>query len=313
MSERMLNALAAQKINDDFNNSLKARMVAESTQILNEAAAREEAKLNAAKKKKVLVEFKTFVRNTLLESFIEDLVKPAVKYDTLEFEEQNLLHNLTKQFVNESGGAYSILAKAKERTYLLNSLAEAVNDKTEEIYTKTDKQDLSNIGISKDDIDDFVKAINKEDNISKVKELIASRVTSAEAEFVNSNAADQEHIEEIIKTAQEKINKTNTDDTMDDNTKEAINNEAANLSKQAINNIRENKQRSVFDEMVHRFSKSIMKSDGLRNVYCENSGSLNIHKVVNTVKCMYSILEAFAITKMEKIDEAYITNMLNEL
>ena len=287
----------------------EATMASEEGEYNKRMAIREQRE----KTKKAWSKFKPFVKNTLLEYAILEMMSDAIRFDILDPHEQRMAIRLIENFVKENGGATAILSRSGNSTYAMNYLSEVVDEVSKEIVDKADKDRPETLGMDKDDIDNFLKELRKEPSFDDIKQAITTKVVNAETEFIRTNAQDKADMEEIVNAAQEKIDAVQQDTSYTPEVKEEIAQEAEIAARRKINNLRDNKQRSVFDEMVHKFSKTIYTNDTLKNNYLTEEGNLKTANIVDTVRIMYSILETASTSRMMKIDEKYITDMLNNL
>ena len=106
-------------------------------------------------------DYKRFVKNTCLEYAIAGLMEGALSETELDDRDKNLVVGFVKGFVNEQGGATTILAKANGRTFVIDSIKEAVEEETEEIIAKADPKNPETFVVDKDDLE---KMMNKLDN-----------------------------------------------------------------------------------------------------------------------------------------------------
>ena len=301
------------KIEEERALRESARIEAENKLIMDESERLDKIKSNRELKARAFAEFKPFVKSTLLQYVIEALISDAANVESMNEHDIRLMHHFSSSFVKNNGGASNILMKVHGTTPLIEAIEDAINTTTDEVIDKVDKDDPASYQVDKEDIVSCISKLSSNEDFQTAKEKIAAKVLSAEDQFVASQMQDKAAIDEIINSTEERIQRAENDRDLDGETKEAIKQEAAQISKAKIARIRENKNRGVFDEMVIRFSKSIMKSEILREHYLNENGGLNTDGVVDSVRCMYSILEAFSTTKMEKIDENYIKTMLDEM
>ena len=99
---------------------------------------------------------------------------------------------------------------------------------------------------------------------------------------------------------------------MDEETKEKITQEISMIAKRKMTKIQESPKPAIFDEMVRRLSRSSMKNNR-KHFVLEESGKIDMDRVVNTVKIMYSLMEALSTSKLIIVDEKFIDDTLNNL
>ena len=307
------NAKANHEMNLAWMENYTAQQNAEKEKLMAEQNAYQDLRERREKLAEVYGEFKMFVEDTIFAYVLESLMEEAINESEMDDIDLHIHHNLVKQYIKENGGAMGILNKVKGKTILLDMIREEVEEEVEKIVDKCDKDDPTTFVIDKEDIQKVMDKLNDEENFKDVKSAIAIRVSSAEDAFLNDNRAEKEQMQEIIQKAQDKIDAVNNDEYMDDDTKKAIAQEATMLSKREMNRIRENKKRTVYDSMIHRFAESCVKKEGLKKKYLDENGKLDVARVNKTVRSMYALMETIQTSRLEKIDDAYIDNVLASL
>ena len=248
------------------------------------------------------------VKEVLLAEGIYDIFSACLP----ESEERNVVaENLVRNYIKENG--VDTIFRNMAKTIVNESLQHQVNVYWKKITEKADKEDPETFRMSMSDKIAFLDDLNKEGDIANVKQAIALRVSNAEEEFINSNMEDKYDLDNIIDDTKSRIEATKQDRYMSDETKEKIEQEAANLSKQKMNQIRENRSRNVLEHMVRLLSNTVITNESLRESYSGESGKIDMSKVVTTAKCMYGFLETLNTCRIEKIDESYIEKVFNEM
>ena len=302
-----------------------------SQQILEESTRIENEKINAQKsleeaqqakyddlrytRKKVqeaFCEYKRFVKNTCLEYALAGLMEGALSETELDERDKNMVVGFVKGFVNEQGGATTILSKAAGRTFVIDSIKEAVEEESEEIIAKADPKNPATFVIDKEDLEKMMNKLDNNDDYNEVKATVALRVVGAEDSFVNNSIQRKEELEDIVTNAEEKIDNVEKDDDMSDKTKEAIKQEITREMNKKLTKLDETPRSAIFDEMVRRLSNSSIKTSR-KNFIIEESGRIDIDRVVKTVKIMYSLMEALSTSKLIVVDEQFINDTLESL
>lgn len=285
-----------QKKIDEANDMRYDRdMIVESRQILNE---RNISYKNAVTEKLLGMAFKGIYISALEES--TDLSKDDYK----------LAENMVEKYISETG-AYAILRKMSGKTYLLDTIKKIVEDAAEEAEETADDSDKDVEEVPADVKDDMFDKLEKEDDVNDAVQLISNRIAAAEEEFIKKNAEDKQKIEDIVNDINERIQAVKDDVTKDEETKADIE-EAYELDKKRkLNFIYENRTHTLFDHMIHETTKSICKDAKLKDIYSEN-GNLDIERIVKSCKCMYGFLEFVNTLQLEKVDEAYIAEVIKE-
>ena len=313
MNAILENAKANHEMNLAWMENYTAQQKAEKEKLMAEQNAYQDLRERREKLAEVYGEFKMFVEDTIFAYVLESLMEGAINESEMDEIDLHIHKNLIKQYIKENGGAMGILNRVKGKTILLDTIREEVEEEVEKIVDKCDREDPTTFVIDKEDIQKVMDKLNDTDSFDDVKSAIAIRVSSAEDAFLNDNRAEKEKMQEIIQKAQDKIDAVNADEMMDDETKKAIAQEATMISKREMNRIRENSKRSIYDSMIHKFAESCLKKEGLRKKYVDENGKLDVARVNKTVKSMYALMECVGTCKIEKIDDAYIDEVLASL
>ena len=248
--------------------------------------------------------FKQEVSDALVTEAVYCLSASCV--DSLILENQynkNLLRALVSNFVAENG-SQNLIRKWRGTSYLMSEMSYILDQNINAICEKADPKNQASLKIKEDDKKKFFKDLDKTNADSAVS-AIRTKVKNATAEFIDSNNKAKEQIKSILSSTKKKIEK---DDGKDENLKEAY----AALGKRKITDIRNNRTRSVFEEMVRAISTSAMKGDPATSIFIEDA-QLNMDKIVEHCEVMYTFLETLNTCKLAKIDEQYIENMIKEL
>ena len=155
-------------------------------------------------------------------------------------------------------------------------------------------------------MEEFLDKLDNDADIENVSQAIAIRVANAEEEFINNNMSDKLAIKNIIDDTAARIDAAKSDGSID-MTNEEIEEEANMLCKQKIkkNNSR---PKSLFEYMVQNVAEQSMKSDSLKESYLKNE-KIDVEKIVESVRCIYGVLETVNTLRLENVNEEYIQNM----
>ena len=158
--------------------------------------------------------------------------------------------------------------------------------------------------------------LDKEEDVKKAVALISQRVADAEEDFIQRNAEDKKKIDDLLGKISDNIK---TVENLSDNDSEKSNTEAeiaqehTMMLKRQIKNITENRPQSVFEKMARKLTENVTKDSDLRSIYLAESGRTDMASVVEHTKVMYGFLEALTILQLEKVDAAYIENVLKNI
>ena len=168
----------------------------------------------------------------------------------------------------------------------------------------------------KDSNDKILDALDKEDDIHKAIDTIRDRVAKAEERFIKNNAEDKKKIEELLQKIENSTNAANSLKGKD-NAKAEVAKESAFLDKRRADEIRNkvnNNKITIFEKMTNILTQNIVKDDAIReSYYTTDEGRLDVDLAVESAKVMYGFLETLNTIKLEKVNEAYIENVLNTM
>lgn len=291
----------------------KARISAEKEKQLREdAQARyDELKYTPGKIQEAYTKYKAMVKDVCFQYVIEALMSSAIN-NKLDERDQNMVHGLVENFIKTNNGATDILRRVKGNTYLIDRIVEEVEETSEEIIAQADPKDPNTFIINKDDLKKMVDKLEKEDDFEEVKSAIAIRVTNAEDSFVDNCKAEKAKTEELLTNLEKKCNDVDTDDKIPEKVKDEIKQEATREYKRKINAINEAPKAQIFDEMVNRFNKKVLKENMTRFIVAE-SNKPNLERCVNTVAAIYTLIETLSTSKLFDVKEEFINEIMMEL
>lgn len=246
--------------------------------------------------------FKDTVKDVLLSEALFKIFSPCLG-ENYTRSSKILAENLICDFVEKNGGADSIFSRKRGISYAIETIYNEVEDYYKLLVEKADKEDPK---IDREDMEEFLDNLDNDADIENVSQAIAIRVANAEEEFINNNMSDKLTIKGIIDDTAARIDAAKNDGSID-MTNAEIEEEANIICKQKIkkNNSR---PKSLFEFMVQNLAEQSMKSDTMRESYIENE-KINIDKIVESVRCIYGVLETVNTLRLENVNEEYIQNM----
>ena len=175
-------------------------------------------------------------------------------------------------------------------------------------------EDNSNDDLTAETKEEMLNKLEEEEDTDTAIDIIAQRISKAEEEFIKKNADDKQKIEDIVDGINDRINGAKADPNNSDEDVEELEQEAAIEMKRKINKIRDDRPHTVFEMMVRQLSEGIMNDTGAINEeYTDESGKINMESVVEVAKCVYGFLEFVNTVQLEKVDEAYIKHMIENM
>ena len=194
---------------------------------------------------------------------------------------------------------------------------ESLDDK--DVEDDNDEEEIDNTSLDGENTEPQGKIfdeLDKEEDVKKAVALISQRVADAEEDFIQRNAEDKKKIDDLLGKISDNIK---TVENLSDNDSEKSNTEAeiaqehTMMLKRQIKNITENRPQSVFEKMARKLTENVTKDSDLRSIYLAESGRTDMASVVEHTKVMYGFLEALSILQLEKVDAAYIENVLKNI
>lgn len=259
--------------------------VREEARILNE-----ENHLKHIKESKEIAESYNAVYSVLITECFMELFNRSIDNSYDEYD-PNVARAFISNYVQEHGPTY-ILGKMKDTSSMLSEMAfyveEACKSDDEECGEDIEERNEKKYKIDPGKKDDFLKNLKNTIDIDDVAQTIQLRVSNAMSEFINSNAEKKAEIDDTIEKIKEKI-KPDTSEEL----KEAYQTNA-NREIERINN----SQINLFEKFVDNLSKSVYVNEDAKRAFCEN-GKINMPKIIQHVKSLYSVLEIFNTTKLE--------------
>lgn len=235
----------------------------------------------------------------LFKLFKESSVTPLSSSDSV------IARNLVNKFVIENT-ANELINNFATKNLLLSEFSritkkyyDIVVEKCDEMSSTSDCRDFC---IGQDVTDEFLKELEDVDTYDASK-LIKQRVADAMSEFIDSNIEQKLEYEDIIKTAQEKM------DTTDN---EAVAEQYSMMAKRKINEMRLNREKNIFHCVVESLTNSVLKDDVLKQKYM-NEATIDMDKVVNSAQLIYTMIEMVNTTNMVNVDEAYMNEYIKSL
>lgn len=250
-------------------------------------------------------DFKEDVKFEVLHKALTRLCENSLRNPTDE--QINACSNLIESYIKDNG-MYNVLRRmSNSRNLLLRELAEDIKNTSEELIDSA-QEDEEGYTINKDTIDDFINEIDNNDDINDVTNIIRLRVSNAEEDFVNKNEQDNENIKTILKDTAERVK--NAKDDNDNDYAEEIEESEMRIASKEIYKIQHENRNSVFDRIVKTIAKNSLLTS---NEAVTDGNKINVEAVVDIAKSVYTVLEMFSATLLEKVDDEYINDTINSL
>lgn len=221
-----------------------------------------------------------------------------------------IAENMIYGYIKENGGADRVLSSFKGKTYLLDRIRTIVEQEHEEIMDDVDKDNPDTQEVPEEKSKDMYDSLEKEEDVQSAIDIIANRISAAEEEFIRQNAEDKKKMEELANKVNERLQAVKDDRDMDEETKEEIAQECQRDFKRKKYEISNNRRRTVFEQMTRNLYESVITESSLREEFVLENGHLDTEGIVESAICMYGFLEMVNTLQMDRVDEAYIQNII---
>lgn len=252
------------------------------------------------------------IRDTLVYEALNHFYSNAVDPSCYERNKDLMKANL-QRYIKENG-SYNILSKMKRTSYLLSEVSCIIEETYDNISKDTEEENGESLAPDKEKIDDFMKRISNLQSSDDVENAIRMRVADAEEEFITNQLQDKFNTKNIMAQTSQRLDilKQDTEgntnqDAIDYNT--SVEQEATAIITENINEIID-RDKSIFESMVLILSEAAIKDDGVLHETYAHDNDLNVDNIVESVKCVYALMETLNSLKLEKIDEEYLHNFL---
>lgn len=298
--EEQLNMRTQRRDAGIFEENERSRMFAESMDNLR--YTREE---NNAKYRKFISEAKTTLLTEAIFYFVNESFDSSVTLDQRKQAEAVVLN-----FVKEEG-ADKLLNKYATQTEFLANLAGIVNETYDKVVKEAkDAKKISAFNMKKSTTDAFYDKLQNISN-TQVTNKIMDMVAQETENFIQQSVEDKSKMEEMAQKTKEKIDNIKA---RNPEAKEAIKQEMVNAYNRESKLIRTNRPRSVFEEMVYHISNKVVKhKDLLDSHYVNESGQLDVDKITENAKVLYTVLETLNTFKFRKFNTQDIQELVQNI
>lgn len=283
-----------------FEENERSRMFAESMDNLRYTKEK-----NNAKYRQFLSEAKTTLLTEAIFYFVNESFDRSVTIDQRKQAEAVVLN-----FVKEEG-ADKLLNKYSTQTEFLANLSGIVNETYDKVVKEAkDAKKISAFNMKKSTTDAFYDKLQNISN-TQVTNKIMDMVAQETENFIQQSVEDKNKMEEMAQKTKEKIDNIKA---RNPETKEAIKQEMVNTYNRESKLIRTNRPRSIFEEMVYHISNKVVKhKDLLDSHYVNESGQLDVNKITENTKVLYTVLETLNTFKFRKFDNKDIQEIIQNI
>ena len=300
--EEQLNMRTQRRDAGIFEEDERSRMFAENMNNLRYARENNDIKF-----RKYISEAKTTLLTEAIFYFVNESFDRSVTLDQRKQAEAVVLN-----FVKEEG-ADKLLRKYETQTEFLANLAGIVNETYDKIVKEANEnktKKITGFNMKKSTTDAFYDKLQNISN-TQVTNKIMDMVAQETEDFIQQSVEDKNKMEQMAQDTKEKIDniKARTPEA-----KEAIKQEMVNAYNRESKLIRTNRPRSIFEEMVYHISNKVVKhKDLLESHYVNESGQLDVNKITENAKVLYTVLETLNTFKFKTFDAESIQELVQNI
>ena len=216
-----------------------------------------------------------------------------------------MMRAMVSEFVKEDYN--EILSKMRSKSAILSEMYNVITSTRSQIIKEAEESYSDNnvdaFEIKNNIKDEFFDKLNDLDTES-ISNAIRERVQDAEEKFMIDNQNDHQKIITALQLTKDKMEEVS-------DKPEEVKESYQRLSKRYITKVR-NRQKSVFESMVMAVSESALKDPDLREEFVEGA-KLNVGKIVDRVKTMYTFIETVNTLQLYPVDKAYMNDLIESL
>lgn len=253
--------------------------------------------------------YKNNVKKTLLKEALMHIYEGS--FHNISVREHALCENLMEQYIGETGTSVLLKNMKRSNSGLLRTIAEKTDEFFGDMTADANADDASTQVIDPEKLKQFWEEIDKAEDIDDITDLIRLRVSNAEEDFVNKNHEDKENVNTVLKQTAARVQAAKSSN--DNDYSEMVEESETRLAKNTIYKIQHESHHNVFDRMVRNLSEVAMSNEEAKKEYISENGRLNVEKIVESVRCMYTLLEMVGTIQLENVDQEYIEATLNSI
>ena len=253
--------------------------------------------------------YKDDVKKTLLKEPLMHIYEGS--FHNISAREHALCEALLEQYVNDTGVTVLMKNMKFSESYLLHKIYESVEEYSKDITADASVDDPDSQTIDPAKVDDFWKDIDKSEDIEDITNLIRMRVSNAEEDFINKNQEDKQDVKTVLKQTAARVQAAKGSN--DNDYSEAVEESETRLAKDRIYQIQHESYHNVFDRMVRNLSEVALTNEEAKKEFLAENGHLDVEKIVESARCMYTLLEMVGTIQLENVDQQYIEDTLKSI
>lgn len=253
--------------------------------------------------------YKDDVKKTLLKEALMHIYEGS--FHNITDREQVLCNALLEQYIEDTGVVTLMKNMKFSESYLLRKINEDVEAFAKEITADATVDNPESQTIDPAKIDEFWKDIDRSDDIEDITNLIRMRVSNAEEDFINKNQEDKQDIKTVLKQTAARVQAAKGSN--DNDYSEAVEESETRLANDRIYQIQHESYHNVFDRMVRNLSEVALTNEEAKKEFLAENGHLDVDKIVESARCMYTLLEMVGTIQLENVDQQYIEDTLKSI
>ena len=266
-------------------------------------------------KRRKQIQFENFykwkdkVKYQLMKKALYEICTQSI--ENISKRERAICESLVSQYVKDYEHNKLMNTMKYSNNWLLRSIYEKAKETYDDVTKDVKAGDPRTESVPKNAIEDFWKKVDTVDDVADMTNLIYMRVSNAEEDFVNKTQMDKEDVNTVLQQTSDRVK--SAQDSNDDDYAEMVEEAETRLAKQKIYNIQHSNDHNIFKKTVMSLSEAVLKNPVLSNEYRENNGRLNMNKIIESSRCIYTLLEMVSTLQLEKVDDKYIDNTLRSI
>lgn len=243
------------------------------------------------------------IRTTLVTEALYNLFKESAPESiSSNPSDRSIMRAIVNEYVNDKGYT-EILNRMKTASVPMSEMHNIIVNNTKAILEEADKDNPDTFVVTPEMKDNFFDQLNHSDS-EDINNAIKERVSDAMEDFVTANTKDHDDIQNALNKAQEEVGETPDDE-------EELKEYYVYKAKREAAEIR-NAPKSILHSMISSMCEGVIRNQDQNREFI-NEGHLDMDKITNRVSLMYNFLEMLNTTKLEKINSAYLENVIEGL
>ena len=302
-----------QRLKEEEQNARaeQARALAESASYAEATAFKEAAENKRMLRLKAYPAFKESVENKFVGGFLWTLYEQVLDKNQASDFGKSIARGVVESYVKENG-AMNIVRNMNGRSLYLTEAAQLIDSTIESVLEDVDKDNVDSYAINPEKEMEFYDSLDNSET-DDITNTIRMRVVDAEEKMATDNIKDKLDMDEIMRSAADRINAVKTSNyegNISDESAEKQQQEAVSMSKYRMNKVANDRPRSVLEQMVRTNSKKVLSDNELRKVYSEN-GQINFDKLIEATTAIYGFMETLNTLKIEYFDNESLKKMIS--